>query len=237
MRILLTRSQPQSARTAAALRAAGHEVIEAPLFIVTTVADADVGRGPWSAVVMTSASAARALASHPHRDEIIRLPAVVVGERSAAAAHAAGFTEVEAVGGNVRALAAHLAKRAMAADPILYLAGAHLAADLPSLLDGSPCGVTTVVVYRADAVRGLPASTTAMLKADGIDAVLHFSRRGAETLLALASAASCLVNVLNCKHFCLSPQVAEALTQGGAAGVFAAESPNEASLIALVGKA
>jgi uroporphyrinogen-III synthase len=237
MRILLTRPQPQSARTAAALRAAGHEAIEAPLFTIANVYAADIGQGPWSAVAMTSANAARALAMHPRRDEITRLPAVVVGERSAEAARQAGFADVETAGGDLRALAAHFARRVPPPRSVLYLAGADRAGDLGALLAGCGCDVSTVVVYRAVAAGVLPSALAGLLKADSIDAALHFSRRAAVTLLTLAKAASCLVNVLNCKHFCLSPQVAEVLVQGGAASVFAAESPDEAALLGLVGKA
>jgi len=66
LRLLLTRPEPDAARTAAALRAAGHEVLTAPMLRIEPVA-ADLGAGPWEAVLITSANAARAVAAHPRR--------------------------------------------------------------------------------------------------------------------------------------------------------------------------
>jgi uroporphyrinogen-III synthase len=62
MRLLVTRPEPDNARTAAALRARGHEVTVAPLMHVAAVGEADLGVAPWAAILLTSANAARAIA-------------------------------------------------------------------------------------------------------------------------------------------------------------------------------
>ena len=62
VRLLLTRPEPDAARTAAALRARGHEPIVAPLLAIEIVSDADLGAGPWAAILVTSANAVRAIA-------------------------------------------------------------------------------------------------------------------------------------------------------------------------------
>ena len=49
MRLLVTRPEPDNERTAAALRAQGHEVLLAPLLHIEAVADADLGAPPWAA--------------------------------------------------------------------------------------------------------------------------------------------------------------------------------------------
>ena len=54
MRLLVTRPEPDAARTAALLRARGHEVVLAPLLRIELL-DFELPDEPWSAVVMTSA--------------------------------------------------------------------------------------------------------------------------------------------------------------------------------------
>jgi len=92
MRILLTRPEPDSLRSAARLRARGHDVILAPLMRAETI-DTDF-HGPFAAVLMTSANAARAFLEHPRFAELRTLPVCAVGDHSAEVARAAGFAEV-----------------------------------------------------------------------------------------------------------------------------------------------
>ena len=74
MRLLLTRPQHDGERTAARLRARGHEVTLAPLLRIDAV-DVELPGEPLSAVVMTSANAARVIARHPRRERLIALTA------------------------------------------------------------------------------------------------------------------------------------------------------------------
>src|SRR3978361_194867 len=102
MKLVLTRPQDDSERSAAALRARGHEVLIAPLMRVEMIA-ADI-RPHWGAIILTSANAAAAIAKHKVRDALIKLPVYAVGMRSADAARAAGFTDVMSAGGDLRDL-------------------------------------------------------------------------------------------------------------------------------------
>ncbi len=109
MRLLVTRPEPDNERTAAELRARGHEVMLAPMLRVEPVIDADLGNGPWAAVLITSANGARAIASHKRRGELTALPVLAVGQASAAAARTVGFTDVTSAdgdGGDLARLAA-----------------------------------------------------------------------------------------------------------------------------------
>src|SRR5262245_17279550 len=189
MRILITRPEPDAERTAQALRARGHDVVLAPVLRVETL-DADVGAPPWAAVLMTSANAARAVATHSQRDEIIRRPAFTVGDRSAEAARAAGFTDVTSAKGDAEALIALVGSRLTPGTaPLLYLAGAERAADVAGALAGRGFTVRTAVVYRAAALTVLPSDAAAALGAGRIDAVLHFSARTVAVFLDLAQGA------------------------------------------------
>jgi uroporphyrinogen-III synthase len=235
MRLLLTRPEPDAQRTASALRKHGHEVMVAPLLRIETIA-ADLGSGPWDAVVMTSANSCRASAKHPRREELIVHPAFVVGTHNAEVAKVMGFTDVTSAEGNARDLAGLLATRFGArAARLLYLAGEDRAADLAADLASSGISMQTVAIYRAVKADGFPPVAQAALEAGQIDGVLHFSRRTAEAYLSCSELARLLDRATMPFHYCLSPQVARPLLQAGAATVRVAERPDEAALIELVG--
>ncbi|HEY0223255.1 MAG TPA: uroporphyrinogen-III synthase [Pseudolabrys sp.] len=232
MRIAVTRPHEDSERTAAALRARGHEVLVAPLMQIET-AKTNLAVN-WGAVIVTSANAAAALANHPARDGLIKLPLYAVGKRSADAARAAGFTEIVTAGGDLRDLLRIVsARRPDAKAPVLYIAGEDRSGDLIGDLAVRGIAAELAVIYRAVAAP-FSAALIAALKAGEIDAVLHFSRRSAEIYLAGARDAGVLQQALDARHLCLSAQIAEPLKAAGAVNVAVATRPDEASLVALV---
>jgi uroporphyrinogen-III synthase len=232
VRLLVTRPEPDGERTGAALRARGHDVVLAPLLRMEPVA-CDIADADYGAVVMTSANAARAIATHPRRDAIISLPAFTVGDRSAQAARAAGFGDVHSADGDKAALVALI--RAQYADrrPLLYLAGEERAGELDPAAVGAP--VEIVVIYRAVAVERFPREIAAALSNGALDGVLHFSRRTAEAYLACANHAGIRDRALAIAHFCLSRQVAEPLAAAGAPTIRIASRPDEAAMLELIG--
>src|SRR5947199_4816114 len=155
MRLLVTRPEPDATRTAQALRQRGHEVLVSPLLSVQTI-DADFA-GPYGAVLMSSANAARAIAVHRRSAELHRLPAYTVGSRTADAVRDAGFTNVESADGALADLIQLVATRfAGNQTPLLYLAGEDRAGDLAGELAARGVMVDTVVIYRALAAGRLP---------------------------------------------------------------------------------
>ena len=238
MRLLVTRPQQDAQRTAAALSRQGHQVEIAPLLHIAPVADAALGSGPWSGLIFTSANAVRAVEGLASVKALARLPAFAVGERTAAAARAAGFGNVVAGGGD--ALQLTQAVRAWAAaeggrERLLYLAGEELSHDLAAMLAPDGAIVHTVTVYRAVPAERFPGALDAALAAGGIDGVLHFSRRSAEAFVNCARAAGVLTQALRASHYCISQQAAAPLMAAGAARVQVAACPDEAALIALIG--
>jgi uroporphyrinogen-III synthase len=233
VRLLVTRPQHDGERTAARLRARGHEVTLAPLLNIDAV-DVELPREPLSAVVMTSANAARAIARHPRRETLTGLAAFTVGRHTAEAARAAGFREVECADGDKDDLAALLRARFTEhSPPLLYLAGEDRAGDLAT--SGVP--LATVVVYRAVKVERFAPAVAAALGQGALDGVLHFSRRSAQAYLDCAARARILERALAPVHFCLSRQVAQPLAAAGAAAIRLAPRPDEAAMIDLVGPA
>jgi uroporphyrinogen-III synthase len=233
VRLLVTRPQPDAERTAAALRAAGHQVECAALLRIESVPAAELGPGPWSALVLTSGNALRVLEQHPRRAELLTLPVFAVGRRTAAAARAAGFPAVTAAGGNVQELVQHLRATPAGPAPLLYLTGEDRSGDLAADLAADGRMVCTVVVYRAVKLDKFPPALASALAAGAIDGVLHFSRRSAQAFLDCAAAAM-LDRALAITHFCVSQQVAEPLLAAGAQRVRIAARPEEAELIELI---
>jgi uroporphyrinogen-III synthase len=220
-------------RTAGALRGRGHSVVVAPLIHIEALEDAGIGSGPWAAFLLTSVNAVRGLAKHTHRDEVRRVPVFTVGERTARAIRSHGFTDVVSADGNVIDLAKLIAARLKPPARLLYLTAEDRSGDLAGTLRAQGFIVDVAVVYRAVAAKTLPSEAVAALTG-GIDGVLHFSRRSAETYVNAARRAELLANALNPVHFCLSAQVVEPLAQAGAADIRIAPQPNEAALLALI---
>lgn len=236
MRLLVTRPQDDGERTAATLRARGHAVLVAPLLRIEPIAAADFGPGPFAAVLTTSANAARAIVPHHRLQEICGVPLLTVGERSAAAARAAGFAAVTSADGDVHDLVALVAGRfAGSTATLLYLAGEDRAADLAGALGRHGLTVRTAVVYRAAAVEHFSPAAERAVAAGEIDGVLHYSPRSATAFVRCAGTAGLLDRALRLTHYCLSAQVAAPLV--GAATIRLAARPAESALIELLGSA
>jgi uroporphyrinogen-III synthase len=233
VRFLITRAEPDAERTAAVLRAQGHEVIVASLLRIEHLSDADLGAGPWAAILLTSANAAQAIAVHPRVTQLRALPVFAVGQHSAQAIGAAGFADVTSADGNVTDLAQRVAETMTPGALLLYLAGENRSGDLASDLRARGFAVKTTIVYRAVAAASLPHAAAEAL-ASGIDGVFHFSRRSAEAYVNAARNTGLLASALKPAHFCISAHVAEPLVQTGAPTIRVAPRPVEAALIALI---
>lgn len=232
MRIVVTRPQPDSERTAATLRAHGHAVLVAPLLRVEHLPVKLEQR--YGAVVITSANAAAALADHPSRVALAALPLFAVGKRSAEAAQAAGFRDIHVAGGDLDDLTRLIAEqRPDARAPLLYLAGEDRSGDLIGDLAVHGIAAELAVVYRA-APLPFSAELIGAVENGAVDAVLHYSRRSAEQFIRGAKAAGIATPALRLRHMCLSGAVADALIQAGARSVTVAKRPDEASMMALI---
>jgi uroporphyrinogen-III synthase len=235
VRLLVTRPEPEGARTAARLRARGHEVRLVPLLRIEPVAGARFGAGPWSGIVFTSANAVRAVATHRRFRELAGLPAYAVGARTREAAVAAGFAQTASAEGDVDALARLIAATTGDAGlPLIYFAGSDLAGDLAGALGRVGQAVETGIAYRAVAVDDFDADLRAAIADGEIDAVLHYSARTASAYVAAAKAAGLTESAMKIRHLCLSSQVAQPLAASGAGAVLVAAAPNEEALLALI---
>jgi uroporphyrinogen-III synthase len=237
VRLLVTRPEEEGERTAARLRALGHEVWLAPLLRIELLTDLAFGPGPWAGVVFTSANAVRAVSSHPQLPALISLPAYTVGARTQEAATAVGFTRALSAEGDVEDLVRLVNAYADDLLPLLYFAGAERAGDLAAALAPTGRSVETVIAYRARLVSDFDADLRDAIAAGRIESVLHYSARSAAAFMAAAKAAGLEDFARSANHFCLSSQVAAPLAAAGARNMSIAAAPNENALIDLIERA
>jgi len=235
VRLLLTRPRPEAERTATALRAMGHEPVFAPLLEIENIPGARIGPGPYAAVLVTSGNAARAIAEHPHRDRITTLDCFAVGPQTAAAARLSGFRNVYSAGGDGGELAKLIGAHGISPNaPLLYLAGDDRARDMAAELMPYGLRLETVIVYRANAARSFSPDITAILKAEQIDGVLHYSRRSTAIFVDCVREAEAEEVAAGLKHFCLSARASEPLAGINAKSILVAQKADESAMLALV---
>ena len=242
MAVLVTRPHPDDEATAASLRARGHQVLLAPMLRFEPVAFHDDADARYGAVVVTSANALRGIESHLKGHRLLELPLFAVGEHTADAARRAGFSCVISANGDAGSLrgcvlASVQAKRLKKASTLLYLAGADLAHDLAGELGEHGFRVVTHLTYRMAGVPNLPPEVSNAFAANGIEALLHYSRRSARAFLDAARAAGVEISALAVTQCCISDSVAAVLREAGASQVVVAATPDENALLGALDRA
>ena len=243
MAILVTRPEPDNTTTVAALRAAGRDVLSAPMLRFEPVALQDDPDSHYGAVIVTSANALRAIAGQAALPALLDLPLFAVGDNTANAAHNAGFKKVFSADGDAAALRDLIAskkstsKRLKSGDPLLYLAGADLARDLAGELGARGFTVVTQTTYRMAPIDTLPPEIADAFSAGKVSAVLHYSRRSARAFIEATRAGGVEITALALPQCCLSDAVAAIVRDAGATQVMVARTPNETALFELLDRA
>lgn len=205
-RVLLTRPRRDSAALARRIRAAGHQVLIAPmaepLWLMPDLPE------DAQALVLTSAHALEALRHHPNVPRRLQgLPLHAIGPATARAARRAGFKIASQAGGDRAALKAALARR-HAGQQVLYLCGEPLTAPL----DAHGVVVVARTLYRMVPNTRLPAPARRALLAGEVDWAVLLSANTARIFRAIMESSGARRDGL--KLACLSPAVAAAAGQG-----------------------
>ncbi len=203
-RILITRLAAQAQHTAHALAAMGVEPVLAPLRTLERLAP--LWPAKPAALLATSAQAFT-----PAPDQALgiptdwaELPLFCVGATTLAAARKAGFAAAphSRAFADVAALIAQIPPIA----PLVYLAGTPRKPDLETAL--APYALQVVPVYALTPLDRLPEAGLHALRANTLDAVLHFSVESARTFFALAEKAGLAAQAAAPVQICLSPAIA-----------------------------
>lgn len=231
-KLLVTRPLPDAHDTILRLDALGIEGVSVPLLErVPLAADLPAAEG-FAGLVLTSANALRALEERaavlPYRG----LKVFAVGERTAVAARAAGFTEVIAAGGTFDLLVEVIAA-ARPGGPLFYPAARHQSGDLGRALAPYAVAVATLPVYEMRAATSLPAAVVAGLGAGAYAGALFYSRRTAATFVGLVAGWLAPVVRARLGVLCLSEQVAAPLLAAQFGRIELTDQPSEAAMMAL----
>lgn len=221
-RVWITRTAPGANRLAHRVREAGFEPIVSPLLMTDPdfpTPDLASMLDEVAALAFTSVNGLRFADLTPRRD----WPVFTVGDRTAEAARAKGFTDVISADGDARTLAETIAARWGDRAGLLLAPGAQRpAADLATLLD-SRVPVRAITVYRT-------VETTAPVPA-AFNSVLIQSVRAAETLALKLPQERAAGKVA----IALSPAIAEPIRSTGFAEIRIAAHPDENSLLTTLG--
>jgi uroporphyrinogen-III synthase len=233
MAVLVTRPYPDDENTASALRARGFEVLRAPMLRFEPLGFRDDATTHYDAVLVTSANALRGLELAGSR--LLKLPLFTVGEHTASVARQMGFENVIAADGDAarlrdRVLEAVKTKALKKTSPLLYLAGADVARDLAGELGAHGLSVVMQTTYRMVPVTRLPREVCEAFVVNGIEAVLHYSRRSARAFLDAARAAGVEISALALPQICISAAVASILREASATQLVVAAAPHESAL-------
>ncbi|MFN3815711.1 uroporphyrinogen-III synthase [Brevundimonas sp.] len=225
LRLWVTRARPGAEATAARLTAMGHHPLVSPLLSVRRLKPR-IDLSGVGAIAFTSRNGVAAFAALERA-----LPVFTVGDATAGAAREAGFRHVRSASGDVTALAALIT--AQPVDGAVLIAGAREpAGDLPGALKAAGVQTRTAVLYAAVAAPG--GRGLAALKAGKLDGVLIHSPRAARRLADLTEGLIPPVGAV--PVFCISPAAAAPLKGSPAFAAAAADHPDEAALLSLLGK-
>lgn len=209
MRLLILRPQPGAEETAARARALGLEPVLAPLFKIERVAGPPVEPERYDAILLTSANGARFAPPGA-----AALPCFAVGERTAAAARAAGFADVRT--GPCDGAAAAKMMAAAGSRRALHLCGRdHLAVEADGV------SIERRIVYSAEPLAAGPFEGPAV-------ALIHSARAGSR-FAELAGARSAIAVAA------ISPAAAAAVGEGWAAKAVAS-APRDHALLELAAR-
>lgn len=231
MRLLVTRPEPEATRTAERLRALGHESVLAPLLETVFLDPAPPAFRP-AAILLTSGNGLRGLLRWPIFRAWLDVPVLAVGDRTAEAARAAGFTEVRSADGDGDALAS-LAIESLdpRAGTILYPAAVDRAGHWPDRLTAAGFTLSLVEIYRMDPVAALPDPVVNDLHQGRLDGVLLYSPRTAKTFVELVARLDPQPPLDHLSIYALSANVASVLTFGS---VLIAGEPTDDALLARI---
>lgn len=221
-RVWITRALPGAAQTAEQVRALGAIAVVAPVLEVRVLSVSSIDIQDARALAFTSANGVRAFAAQSKRR---RVPVFAVGDSTAAAARAAGFSDVTSAAGDVAALTRLIVQMPRRQGVVVHLGAQELAGDMTGALTAAGIAARRVNIYRTVS---RPLSDTDLAEVRTTSQILVHSPRAATALRDNYLEA---VNPQGC-FLCLSAAVAAPLKALGRQGLVVARAPNESALMA-----
>jgi len=211
MKVLIVRTEPGATLFAQQLEAPDIHAIPTPVTVIEPVHGDMASVAEAQAVLFTSVYAVdRFAAQCPRRD----LPALTVGDATAAAAKAAGFSRIASAKADVRGLEALVLQHCRPeSGPLLYPSARDVSGDLETRLARHDFSVERTILYAARAAEKLPDTADEALRTRTIDAAAFFSARNARLFATLAIKAGQGGAFAGMYALCISASVADALQE------------------------
>ncbi|ABQ68297.1 Uroporphyrinogen III synthase HEM4 [Rhizorhabdus wittichii RW1] len=217
--LLILRPEPGASMTAKRAFGEGWRPVVSPIFRIEPIAWGAPPAGDYDALFVTSANAVRQAGKAIRPYAVI--PAYAVGDATARALKAAGFTDIHTGRGDAAAMLETAAANGVAR--ALHLAGEdHRDAGLDAI------AIDRRIVYRSAAIERFGDKALAALR-EGGGAVLLHSGRAAEHFARLCDGAR--ISRRHVRIAALAPAVLDAAGSGWRAGI-AADKPDDAALLA-----
>jgi len=230
--MLVTRPEPDASDTIARLSALDIEAVSLPLMVRAALKTSLPDAKGFAALALTSANALRTLAERNAIAPFLGLRVFAVGDKTAEAAHAAGFEDVVSTGGTLAHLIEYI-MHAKLSGPVFYPAARHQSGDLAKSLAPFGVMVVTARIYEMRTVTALADEVLAAIEADRYAAALFYSRRTAETFVKLTAGRLGRKVRARLGMLCLSEQVAEPLIGGHFVRIGLPDHPSEEAMMAL----
>lgn len=183
----------------------------------------------FQTIIFTSVNGIKAFvdlgAKHPH--------CICVGERTAKAARAHGFTALSADGAAAELIALAIDNLSPTAGPLLHVRGAHTAGDIATQLRNHGFTIEETVLYQQHALT-LNQPAQHAFTSNEITAIPLYSPRSARLLLEqiIANPAWQRDRIT---ALCISPNVSAELATSGFRTVKTASAPTGAAMLTLIG--
>ena len=230
--VLVLRPAESAVRTAAAIGGLGRVPVLMPLARIVDTED-PIPLGDYDAVAFTSAAAVRVVSGRRDgaKTSLLAIPAICVGEATAAAARAAGWREAVSAEGDADALAGLLAHRFEGRDAkILYLCGRDRAFDLSAALSPRGIAIAEIAIYAAELVD--PPCQELKDKVRICDSALLHSARTARHFFT--NAKRCDADLSKLTMLAISETVAAAIPAELRSAARVAAHPDEPAMLALL---
>jgi uroporphyrinogen-III synthase len=224
--VLVTRPEPGGAETAARVEALGLRALLAPALVLTPLAHPPLP--PAQALLLPSRAAVRAV-------EPSGIRVLGVGEATAEAARARGFSRVEAAEGDAVSLVAHCRAHLRPEDgPLLLAVGAGYSLELATALRQAGFRVVRRVVYAAAEAPTLPPDAVSALDGRMVTHALFFSPRSARCILDLMASHGLGGAARGIVAIAISPRVAAALSDLSWRDILTAPRPHQDQMLELL---
>ncbi|MEM6413700.1 MAG: uroporphyrinogen-III synthase [Pseudomonadota bacterium] len=230
--IIVTRPAPDGPSLIQSLAEIGEDAHFAPVMDIAPN-DVAVDMTNVTSLAFTSANGVRAFAEKSDRRE---LPVFAVGPATAKAAATAGFTNVNAADGDVRALARLISSapifQPQTTGTVLHVAGVHRAGDLCALLQEHGISSRREVIYEATARERISPQTLSAidnaLSEQREVLALFYSARSAQLFIAQTQAAGASDRFKKIAAVCLKAPIGEAASIADWSRIVIADEINDA---------